>query len=778
MKIKRYDLDLRVKFNELAYDGSVLIDVESQEDLSIDAVGLAVRAVEVDGRPVQYKYDGSSIKVGGPVSGRVRIEFSGKVSEKLFGIYKAPYAGGYIISTQFEPTGARQFIPCVDRPDAKAPFKARVAVDGDYDVIFNTPPLRVYWEGGLKVFEFAETPPMPTYLLYLGIGKFYEARERLGNIELIFATPVKERLDDGLFALYVAKRSLEFFGSYFSYQYPLPKLHLIHVPEFAAGAMENFGAITGRETALLAGRESSELVKRRVAEVVAHEVAHQWFGDLVTLRWWGDLWLNESFATFLSYKALDAIFPEWSPWHRFLVDETMSSMVRDSLLSTHPVRVPIKSEAEAFEIFDDISYGKGASLLRMLEGYLGEDGLKRGLSLYVARRAYSNASAEDLWSDIEEATGAPVSRIMGAWVNKPGHPVLRVEGGRVRQARFTFNGDIPDAWPIPLVYRRGGEAHSLLVEGESAPFEWSEGTLLNVDGRGYYRVAYPNWRSALGAAVNDYERWSVINDAFGLLIQGSVGLEEYLALVEAVRDRPSYLMTASVAAQLGLLYQINPSLVAQTYVDYLRAQAKALEGSPRLADVKELVATRRALVDEEYAGELAPRIKEYSSLEPGLRQAVANAYAVAGERPFEVLSDLYRSLRSDEDRNRVLSAMLNTRSSGDFARAVDFLLNSGEVKKQDLHMIAVGARNPHVRDVAFSLIVPNLSSIAERIVGAFGDPGVLSRTLISMIPLVGIGHEEETERAVRGLKIKGIEMGVEASLELLKAYSRVSRLRL
>ncbi|WP_252901390.1 M1 family aminopeptidase [Vulcanisaeta sp. JCM 14467] len=176
---------------------------------------------------------------------------------------------------------------------------------------------------------------MSTYLLYLGIGRFFELRDRVGNVDVIFATPVRDRVEDGRFAIDVAKGVLDFYSNYFGIPYPLPKLHLIHVPEFAAGAMENWGAITFRETALLVGRGSTELTRRRVAEVVAHEIAHQWFGDLVTMRWWDDLWLNESFATFMSYKAVDKLFPEWSVWHRFLVDETAGSLLRDSLMSTH-----------------------------------------------------------------------------------------------------------------------------------------------------------------------------------------------------------------------------------------------------------------------------------------------------------------------------------------------------------------------------------------------------------------------------------------------------------
>ena len=773
--VEWYSVDLRVRFGELAYEGVVEALVDSTSDLELNAVDLRIKSVEVDGRPVDYTYDGRVVRVRGPVRGVVRVSFEGRVPDRLLGIYRAPYGGGYIITTQFEPTGARYFIPCIDHPAVKARFRVRVAVDGDYDVIFNTPPVRVYWDGPWKVFEFAETPRMSTYLLYLGIGRFFELRDRVGNVDVIFVTPIRDRVGDGRFAIDVAKGVLDFYGNYFGIPYPLPKLHLIHVPEFAAGAMENWGAITFRETALLVGRGSTELTRRRVAEVVAHEIAHQWFGDLVTMRWWDDLWLNESFATFMSYKAVDKLFPEWSVWHRFLVDETAGSLLRDSLMSTHPVHVPISSEEEAFEIFDDISYGKGASLLRMLENYVGEEDFRRGLSNYLRKYSYSNASEDDLWGSIEEVSGKPVTKVMKAWVDKPGHPVIMVEdvGGGVvlRQSRFVLSGNTADTWPIPIVYRLNGVVNTMLMDGESITISGSSASLfLNVNGSGYYRVRYSDWSRALNNAANDFERWSVVNDAYAHLLQGSIGLGEYLGLVRSLGNTVNYLLTATVIAQLGTLYSIKPSSVKDVFVDYLRSQSKLLEGVPGMGDVRELVLSRRALVDEDYAKSIAGLVRDYQGLDPVMRQAVVNAYAVVGERPFETLRDLYRSLGTDEDRVRVLSAMLSIPSRDEYQKTLDFLV-SGEVKRQDLQYFTVGSRNPYVRDLNLKWLMSNYRLFIE----AYGDPGVLSRLLTYSIPLIGIGQEDEIERFLNSLNLPGIEMGVKAGLELMRVYSRLSR---
>ncbi|WP_252901391.1 ERAP1-like C-terminal domain-containing protein [Vulcanisaeta sp. JCM 14467] len=435
--------------------------------------------------------------------------------------------------------------------------------------------------------------------------------------------------------------------------------------------------------------------------------------------------------------------------------------------------MPISSEEEAFEIFDDISYGKGASLLRMLENYVGEEDFRRGLSNYLRKYSYSNASEDDLWGSIEEVSGKPVTRVMKVWVDKPGHPVIMVEdvGGGVvlRQSRFVLSGNTADTWPIPIVYRLNGAVNTVLMDRESITISGSSASLfLNVNGSGYYRVRYSDWSRALNNAANDFERWSVINDAYAHLLQGSIGLGEYLGLVRSLGGVVNYLLTTTVIMQLGTLYSIKPSSVKDVFIDYLRSQSKLLEGVSGMGDVRELVLSRRALVDEDYAKSIAGLVGDYQGLDPVMRQAVVNAYAVVGERPFETLRDLYRSLGTDEDRVRVLSAMLSIPSRDEYQKALDFLV-SGEVKRQDLQYFTVGSRNPYVRDLNLKWLMSNY----RRFIEAYGDPGVLSRLLTYSIPLIGIGQEDEVERFLNSLNLPGIEMGVRAGLELMRVYSRL-----
>ena len=346
MQILSYDLFLDVDFWKLRFDGKVRIRLESESDVKLNSVQLEILGVDTNGRPVKSNLEGEDLTVKtGKFAGELSIRYRGSISDKLVGFYKAAYDGGYIASTQFEAVSARRLLPCLDHPAYKADFKLTVRTDSDTSVISNMPPTSVKVEGPKKTVEFPKTPRMSTYLLYLGIGKFEELKDRFNGVDYIVAT-VPGKSSGSKFPLEVAKDSVKFFESYFGSKYNLPKLHLIAVPEFAAGAMENWGAITFREIVLLVDKDSSIRIKKQVAEVIAHEVSHQWFGDLVTMKWWDDLWLNESFATFMAYKATDSMFPQWTVWQDFVRGETAGALERDSLVNTHPIEVKVNSPSE------------------------------------------------------------------------------------------------------------------------------------------------------------------------------------------------------------------------------------------------------------------------------------------------------------------------------------------------------------------------------------------------------------------------------------------------
>ncbi|MHA2068924.1 MAG: M1 family metallopeptidase, partial [Candidatus Thorarchaeota archaeon] len=396
LHVRRYDLFLELDYRNLKFEGKILVDLVTKRNVLLNSLNLNIKKARAGEDSLKFSQNGENLIVEtATFDGKLEIEYSGLIQDSLVGIYRAPYNNTYLVTTQFEATNARRMFPCADRPEHKAEFKISLRIDKDLDAISNMPIESTNLEDDKKTVTFQTTPRMSTYLLYLGVGRFEEIKERLGKIDIVVAS-TPGRAKKGGFALEVARKSIEFYQPYFDMPYSLPKIHLISVPEFSANAMENWGAITFRETALEVDEHSSFRTRKRVAEVVAHELAHQWFGNLVTMKWWNDLWLNESFATFMAYKVVDSVFPQWRVREDFLKNETFKAMDRDSLRNTHPIEVNIESPSEIEQIFDEISYSKGANILRMIEEYMGAEDFRKGLSNYLASYKFSNATGLDL----------------------------------------------------------------------------------------------------------------------------------------------------------------------------------------------------------------------------------------------------------------------------------------------------------------------------------------------------------------------------------------------
>src|SRR5713101_4505609 len=477
-QVKEYDLYLDIDFDALKFSGKVGIDMSSTGDISLDAVDLEVTSVKANGRSIQFKQHGNVVDIQtGQLSGPLEVDYTGKVSESLTGFYKAPYGDKYVLTTHFEAGHARRLLPCIDHPAYKADFKLTVRTRNDLSVISNMPLESERKEGNKKTVTFQKTPKMSTYLLYLGIGRFEEEKNRHNKTELYTASVVKPdgRIKTGL-AFEAAQKSLEFYEKYFDIPYDLPKLHMIAVPEFAYGAMENWGAITFREILLHADKDTSTSTKKSIAEVIAHEIAHMWFGDLVTMKWWDDLWLNESFATFMAYKEVDWAYPQWKIWQDFVGNSrnsTGEAMARDALNSTHPIEAKVRSPEEIEELFDEISYGKGASILRMIEAYIGPDKFQKGVSNYLQQFRFSNAAGRDCWTHLQQASGTEVNRIMQAWISQAGYPIVTVSlsNGKLHfeQERFLLAGGIEkQTWPIPVAMTVDGKTQRFLFDKEKS----------------------------------------------------------------------------------------------------------------------------------------------------------------------------------------------------------------------------------------------------------------------------------------------------------------------
>jgi puromycin-sensitive aminopeptidase len=521
----------------------------------------------------------------------LRMRFKGTLNDKLRGFYHSSYrdaqgATKHLAATQFEATDARRAFPCWDEPAFKAVFSTTLVIDSNLTAVSNTKIVSDKVENGKKVVRFADTIPMSTYLAAFVVGEL-EATESamIGKAPLrVWCVPGKKHLAG--FGQSIGAFSLSYFEDYYGHPYPGDKLDLLAIPDFAAGAMENLGAITFRETALLVDEKTATHAEQaRVADVVAHENAHMWFGDLVTMNWWNGLWLNEAFATFMEMLAVDAWKPAWDRWTTFGVSRSAAFSV-DGLHSTRPIEYPVAAPRDADAMFDVLTYEKGASVLRMLEQYLGPDVFREGVRRYLRRHAYRNTETTDLWVALGEAAGQPVQQIMDGWIFFPGYPLVTVErlGDHLvlSQQRFTYLPAPPgrpadpeiksQRWSIPLQLRlyAGNQvvARRVLLSdrqtqlGVPADFE---SVLVNDGGHGFYRVRYS--AELLNLLFNQglehlapIERFNLVNDCWASVLAGLMPLSEYLDFTGRFRNERDKNVWAVL---IGSFHTLNRIIAAE-----------------------------------------------------------------------------------------------------------------------------------------------------------------------------------------------------------------------
>lgn len=783
MEVASYDLFIDLDFPQLKFTGRSKITLQSEGNIVLNSVDLRILRVHAGGKDLHFSQNGEELVIeSGAIKGILDVEYTGSVSDSLAGIYKAPYDHTYLVTTHFEPAQARRMFPCVDRPDVKAEFSLAIRIDKNLNAISNMPVESVNSEGEKKTITFQKTPRMSTYLLYLGVGKFQEETTRTGKNEIILAaTPGKAGL--GRFAQEDAQKAIRYFESYFGIPFALPKIHLVAVPEFAMGAMENWGAIAFRESRLLIDANTSTKMKMLVSQSVAHELAHQWFGDLVTMKWWDDVWLNESFATFMTYKAIDSYRPEWRVWENIFngqpkAEVLAEAMGRDSLENTHPVQVPIRSPDEIDQIFDAISYGKGCHILRMIEAYVGDEAFREGVRKYLSQHAYSNAAGNDFWSALQNASSKQVSKIMLQWVQQAGYPVVTVSLHdnhlKLQQERFLISGKSDQTkWPIPIIIEMNGQRKDILMEGweETVECKGLRSLKINPDHTGFYSVRYVGledfvWRSKL----TPYDKWGLIFDSFSFLLSGKLTFNEYLAVLNKFKSESETLPAQEVSDELALLYALAPSKVKEisklfhtSFFDLL--QNKTDENSSILRGT---VAARLALVDEAFASKMGGEFEKFGNVQPDMREAVALAYA-RSTNDFDGITKGFKEANSDEDKSRFLEALACFTDPGLLRRALDFSL-SGEVKKQDaIRVLIVSTVNPQAKNIAFTWLQENL----ERLHSYYKGAGMLSGVLERIIPILGVGRVQETETFFEQHKMPDAEMGIKAGLEKLRAYDRL-----
>ncbi|XP_056403546.1 puromycin-sensitive aminopeptidase [Hyla sarda] len=522
-------------------------------------------------------------------TGMLKIDFVGELNDKMKGFYRSKYATAsgetrYAAVTQFEATDARRAFPCWDEPAIKATFDVILIVPKDRVALsnMNLVERKPYPDDeSLVEVKFARTPVMSTYLVAFVVGEydFVETRSADGILVRVY-TPVG-KAEQGKFALEVAAKTLPFYKDYFNVPYPLPKIDLIAIADFAAGAMENWGLVTYRETALLIDPKNSCSSSRQwVALVVGHELAHQWFGNLVTMEWWTHLWLNEGFASWIEYLCVDHCFPEYDIWTQFVSADYTRAQELDALENSHPIEVNVGHPSEVDEIFDAISYSKGASVIRMLHDYIGDEDFRKGMNQYLTKFQEKNAATEDLWESLEQASGKPIAAVMSTWTKQMGFPLIYVESEqkddtrilKLSQRKFCasgpHNGEESPLWMVPisictsespasakLRFLMDKPEMTVVLEGVTSD-QWVK---LNPGTVGFYRTQYsPSMLESLLPGIRDLslqpvDRLGLQNDLFSLARAGIISTVEVLKVMEAFVNEPNYTVWSDLSCNLGIL---------------------------------------------------------------------------------------------------------------------------------------------------------------------------------------------------------------------------------
>ena len=710
---ERYELSLAPDLAAFTYSGEEHVSLsitEATSQILINVVDLDIQSAALSNASgasltgtvtMIPEEERASIALSGeaaPGAWTLDLRFSGILNDKLHGFYRSTYtdANGeqqVIATTQMEAVDARRAFPCWDEPEMKAVFSVTLVVDEGLMAVSNGQQIAETPLGnGKKAVKFADTIKMSTYLVALIVGKL-EATEPVdvdGTPLRIIFVPGKRHLAD--FALEAGAFSLRFFAGYYGIPYPGDKLDMIALPDFASGAMENLGAITYRETALLADTSiAARADLERVADVVAHEIAHMWFGDLVTMKWWNGIWLNEAFATFMEMLAVDAFRPEWQRWNTFGISRA-AAMLTDALRTTRPIEFTVRRPEECESMFDILTYEKGAGVLRMLEQYLGPSEFQRGIASYLKQHEYANAETTDLWDAIEEATGEPSRKIMDSWIFQGGFPLLSVErtadgnAVTIRQRRFRYlasDDDTSVRWQVPVMLRAktagGVETRKLLLDGESAtvnfgsPVEW---VVANERGSGFFRVRYDAaLLRALTAGVqtnlNAVERFNVVNDTWASVLAGQTRVPDFLGLARLFQDETDRNVWVALIGGLEFLHRMLPPPdrpKAEAFIRELIGPAVERLGWERQPGESDLIAQLRGTLIGTLGttGEDAPTqarardlhaayVRDRSSVDPDLVPAAMGITAHTGDASdYEQFVSRYKSAATPQEEQRYL----------------------------------------------------------------------------------------------------------------------------
>ena len=817
-----YALEFEPVFKNFTFNGKEIIAVNCKEYVN----SITLHCAELKIKSCHVRYNGISEKaitqldakkeeltiiIKNKIKGNafVEIEFTGELNDRLLGFYRSQYKQNgktkYLATSQFEAADARRAFPCWDEPKAKATFDISIIAENKFTAISNMPIRSKKKMKNKTLYKFAKTPVMSTYLVYLGVGEFEYLTGKIGKTQVRVIT-TKGNKSKGKYSLELGKKLLLSYEKYFGIKYPLPKLDLIAIPDFASGAMENWGAITFRETILLYDpKTSSTRTKQYIAEVISHEIAHQWFGNLVTMKWWNDLWLNESFATFMATKFVDKFYPEWDLWNQFVEDAMNAAMGLDSLKNTHPIDVKVNSTSEIREIFDAISYDKGGCVLRMLENYVGESNFQKGLKRYLADFKYKNAEGQDLWDAIGKISKMPVRAMVLTWLKQPGFPVVEIEKQdstlHLKQRRYMLESNKKSnhgLWSIPLSIGLKDELFQKLFTKKSMSVKLpknSVGFVANFGRKGFYRVKYDKGTLLDLKMLVDQkqipaiDRWAIQNDLFSLCISCDETVRNYLDFSDAYYDEDSYLASVNVAHNLSSLYfrafgEEFSSEIRNYAVNYLKKILYDLGWNPKKTDKHTdammrgfTISTLGKLDDDEVIIESENRYKQFlknpSSLSPDLVEPVCSVMAWNGNsKTHEELTRLYRNAKTMEEKIRFLGAMCSFKDEKLLLKSLNFS-QTPEVRSQNMQLpIMKVAANPYGKKILWPWLKINWTKLNKKV--GRGNP-LFNRIVASISSIADDSMEKEIRQFFKKNPTPGTERTQEQTLERIRISSKFLR---
>jgi aminopeptidase N len=765
---RHYEIRIRPDLDKFVTQGSVTIDLEilkPANEIVLNALELEITKATLltdHEIPLTSIVDATNQTVAfhlasslAPGKCRLTVDFTGRIGEQGQGLfyvrYSSPAGRRVMLATQMEPTDARRMFPCWDEPAFRATFDLSVIVPEKHIAVSNMPIEReTPLDGGFKEVKFVRTPAMASYLVALVSGELEELKGEAEGVQIRIITTNGKR-EQGRYALDATKKLLAYYNDYFGIKYPLPKLDQIAIPGDFDGAMENWGAITYNEGVLLFDPgTSSQETKQNIFVTVAHEMSHQWFGDLVTMGWWDNLWLNEGFATWMETKATDHFNPDWQMWLTAAAEKT-SVMSGDARSTTHPIQTPIRSETQANDAFDTITYQKGGAFLRMLESYLGEKEFRNGIHTYLSAHAYGNTTTADLWAALESVSGKPIRAISAGWTEQPGVPVVKVktdcvDGRRVvslGQERFTVQNPsaAPMRWEIPITLvdtARPDRVKVALLDGESGSetIDDCQGAVkANAGDTGYYRVAYD--AAAFQRLQADFEhlsaadRLNLLNDTWAMVEAGRASATNYFELLDAVRGEKTAAIWEQILATLAVVDELEQREAGRPrFHEYarelLRPQLDRLGWAGSKARGPESLLRGRVIItlsdfgDQQVIARTRELFQKFlsrpESVDADLRPAVFKSVGrYSDRRTYEQIHELAKKARGSEERSLYYQAMSRALDSELAGATLALSLTEETVPQEATHFVIDVADSSERPELAWQFAQQHMNELLPRV---------------------------------------------------------------